>query len=81
MSEVKSDTDEGFIYASVKWFNSEKGYGFLSLPGGGVDVFVHANQLRKSGINRMLKDGEKVRFKTDRGDKGAFAINITIVDE
>ena len=69
-----------YINGSVKWFNVEKGYGFISLPGGGVDVFVHANQLRKSGINRMLKDGEKVRFKTDKGEKGSFAVDISILD-
>lgn len=75
-----SESEEGFIRGSVKWFNVEKGYGFISLPGGGVDVFVHANQLRKSGINRMLKDGESVKFKTDRGEKGAFAVEITILE-
>ena len=76
-----SELEEGYCIATVKWFNTNKGYGFLSLPGGGVDVFVHANQLRKSGIHRMLKDGEKVKFKTDRGEKGAFAINITVIED
>ncbi len=75
-----SENEGGFVRGTIKWFNVEKGYGFISLPGGGVDVFVHANQLRKSGINRMLKDGEAVQFKTDRGEKGSFAVEISILE-
>jgi CspA family cold shock protein len=75
-----SENDDDFCVAVVKWFNSEKAYGFLALPGEGVDIFVHVNQLRKSGITRHLKEGERVKFRTSKGPKGAFATNITILD-
>lgn len=62
----------------VKWFNQEKGFGFIQMPDGALDVFVHANQLRKSGIERSLIEGEKVRFQLGKGPRGAFAMNISI---
>jgi len=70
----------GFITGKVKWYNEEKGYGFIQLPGGGVDIFVHANQLRKSNIMRPLLEGEKVRFVTSKGPKGAFATDVTVIE-
>ena len=67
------------ITGTVKWYNPDKAFGFIELPGGGLDVFVHANQLRKSGIERGLKEGEIVSFATSKGPKGSFAIDISIV--
>lgn len=78
MSEVTAD--DGFQTSRVKWFDNKKAFGFIELPGGGLDVFVHANQLRKSGITRVLKEGETVRFRTSKGPKGCFATDISIVD-
>lgn len=53
---------------TVKWFNTRKGYGFISPEGGSKDVFVHITQLEKIGL-RHLTDGQKVNFETydDRG--------------
>lgn len=73
--------DDGFTISKIKWFNNQKAFGFIELPGGGLDVFVHANQLRKSGITRVLKEGETVRFRTSKGPKGCFATDISIVEE
>ena len=64
------------VQGSTKWYNKEKGYGFIQLPGGGLDVFVHANQLRRSGIENGLNEGDKVTFTVDKGPKGKFATNI-----
>jgi CspA family cold shock protein len=72
--------DNSFSTGSVKWFNAQKAFGFISLPEGGMDVFVHANQLRKSGINRCLLEGEQVKFRIDTGQKGKFAIDISLVE-
>lgn len=69
-------SDEVLVKGVVKWYNKEKGYGFIQLPGGGLDVFVHANQLRKSGIENGLNEADKVTFSIDKGPKGAFAVNI-----
>lgn len=68
--------DVGLVRGTVKWYNKTKGYGFIRLPGGGIDVFVHVNQLVKSGIENGLNEGDKVTFAIDKGEKGAFAINI-----
>jgi cold shock protein len=70
---------EDLVTGICKWFDSDKGWGFITLPGGGVDVFVHINQLRKSGIDAPLNEGDKVRFATSKGSKGAFATNISLV--
>ncbi len=67
---------EDVISGTVKFFNIEKGFGFLQVPGTSTDVFVHANQLRKSGIDKSLVQGEKVRFCVESGPKGNFATKI-----
>ena len=69
-------SSEPVVQGVVKWYDTTKGYGFIQLPGGGLDVFVHANQLRKSGIENGLREGDKVSFTVSKGKKGAFAINI-----
>lgn len=70
-----------YLTGVVKWFSSEKGFGFISVPNGILDVFVHANQLRKSAIDRCLVEGEKVRFQVAKGPKGSFATNISTIEE
>jgi len=77
---VIADTEE-HVTGKVKWFDNKKAFGFIELPEGGLDVFVHANQLRKSGISRVLVEGEKVKFKTSKGPKGSFAVDISILPE
>ncbi len=69
------------LSGKVKWFNKDKGYGFITMPDGSLDVFVHANQLRKSGIDRSLREGEQVQFATAKGDRGNYATNITLITE
>lgn len=71
--------DKKFVTGRCKWFNIDKGFGFIQLPGGALDVFIHANQLRKSGIDRCLTEGEEVKFTIERGPKGNFATNIVLV--
>mgnify|MGYP001590775139 FL=1 len=70
----------GYVTGKVKWFSADKGYGFIQLPGGGLDIFVHSNQLRKSGIDRALIEGERVQFITSKGPKGSFAIDLSLID-
>ena len=69
-----SQTMEG----AVKWFEPEKGYGFISPDGGGKDVFIHITALRRSGIT-ALGPGQRVRAEVVEGKKGLEADRITLI--
>ena len=60
---------------TVKWFNAEKGYGFIAVEGGGADVFVHYSAIATSGY-RTLDEGQKVEFDVTQGQKGPQAENV-----
>lgn len=59
---------------TVKWFNSAKGYGFISRKGG-EDVFVHFNAIVGDGY-KTLNEGDKVQFEVEKGPKGLQAKNV-----
>jgi cold shock protein len=60
---------------TVKWFNSEKGFGFIAQDGGGPDVFVHYSAIVGGGY-RELAEGQKVEFDVTQGQKGPQAENV-----
>jgi CspA family cold shock protein len=60
---------------TVKWFNAEKGFGFIEQAGGGPDVFVHYSAITGSGY-RELAEGESVSFDVEQGTKGPQASNV-----
>ena len=62
----------------VKWFNDEKGFGFISQENGGPDVFAHFRQIKGEGF-RSLAEGQRVEFKVTQGQKGPQAEDIVVL--
>ena len=60
---------------TVKWFNAEKGFGFIAPDDGGADVFAHYSAIAASGF-RSLEENQKVEFEVTQGPKGPQAANI-----
>jgi len=63
---------------TVKWFNADKGFGFIEQDGGGADVFVHFSAIASSGY-RSLAEGQKVEFEIKQGQKGPQAENVSVI--
>lgn len=62
---------------TVKWFNAEKGFGFITTEEGN-DIFVHFSQINKDGF-KTLEEGERVTFEVANGQKGPQAENVTTI--
>lgn len=63
---------------TVKWFNGDKGFGFIAPEDGSADVFAHFSAINSSGF-RSLDEGARVSFDTQQGPKGLQATNITVL--
>ena len=63
---------------SVKWFNGEKGFGFIAQDGGGPDVFVHYSAVSGSGY-KSLDEGQRVEFSVEQGQKGPQAVDVRVI--
>ena len=64
---------------TVKWFNAEKGFGFITAETG-EDVFVHFSEIKMNGF-KVLQEGEKVQFDLAETPKGTLAQNVTVIEE
>ncbi|KPQ39345.1 MAG: cold-shock protein [Phormidium sp.] len=66
------------VTGTVKWFNEEKGFGFITQENGGPDVFVHFRAIVDDGF-KTLAEGQKVQFTVEQGQKGPQAQNVTVI--
>jgi CspA family cold shock protein len=64
------------IKGTVKWFSSEKGFGFIVPEDGSKDLFVHHSEIQSGGQFATLSDGQSVEFEVGEGKKGPCAINV-----
>lgn len=67
------------MQGTVKWFNDQKGYGFIRPDDGGKDVFVHHSSIEMKGF-RTLTEAERVTYEIENGAKGIQAIHVVRVD-
>jgi CspA family cold shock protein len=68
------------LKGTIKWFNDEKGYGFIQQEDGGKDVFVHFRQVNNPNGGRVsLADGQEVTYEIGEGFKGPQAENVTAI--
>ncbi len=67
----------GMARGQVKWFNDQKGYGFIAHEDG-TDVFVHHSEIKMEGY-RSLREGEEVTYELQMSEKGAHAVNVNKV--
>jgi cold shock protein len=71
------EKDNAMAQGTVKWFNPDKGYGFLAQEGG-KDVFVHASEIQAAGY-RSLEEGQRVEYDLKQGTKGPEATNVRVI--
>ena len=67
------------ITGTVKWFNDQKGFGFITREDGEKDCFVHHTAIQGSGF-KSLREGERVEFDVVQGEKGPAAENVRVVE-
>src|ERR1700742_4723972 len=77
-SELLEETAKMATKGTVKWFNSEKGFGFITPDGGGADVFVHYSEIQGRGF-RTLEENQRVEFEIGQGTKGPQATGVTAI--
>lgn len=64
----------------VKWFNANKGFGFITPEDGGKDLFVHYSEIQNDGGFATLNDGQAVEFEVGEGQKGPCAVSVAVIE-
>ena len=73
---MPEESSKKMAQGTVKWFNGEKGFGFITPDDGSKDLFVHHSAINASGF-RNLDEGQRVEFDSEEGAKGPQAVNVT----
>jgi CspA family cold shock protein len=68
------------LRGTVKWFNNEKGYGFIRPDEGGKDIFVHHTAIQMEGY-RSLNENDRVEYEVEKGPKGLQAVSVRKIEE
>lgn len=76
--KVNERSTENMTQGTVKWFNGEKGFGFIAPDDGSADVFVHYSEIQGGGY-RSLEENQRVQFEVGQGAKGPQATGVTAV--
>lgn len=66
-------------YGKIKWFDAQKGFGFIEPDNGGKDIFVHRNNIQNLGFEEGLADGEEVEYDVEETPKGLSAVEVSRV--
>ncbi len=77
MARTRSPKATDMAQGTVKWFNDDKGFGFIAQEGGGADVFVHHTSIAGTGF-KSLKETQLVEFEVTQGPKGPQAENVRV---
>ncbi len=65
------------LQGTVKWFNSDRGYGFITQDEGGKDLFIHHTGIISKSNFASLKDGQKVKYLVAQGNRGPYATHVS----
>lgn len=67
-------------YGKIKWFDTQKGFGFIQPDNGGKDIFVHRNNIANLGFEEGLDDGQEVEYSVEETPKGLSAVEVSKVN-
>ena len=81
VSSHSSDLELSVPQGTVRWFDAERGFGFLAPQDGDADLFVHASEIVGDGVSRLLREGQAVEYEVGEGERGPQARGVRVTGE